>query len=178
MKKINIVKFSDKKIGFLYKTKLYDINSFDKINVESYSTLKSGKLHNLPLQPVNIDFIAELKSTFPYTKIGKTYAFHLNWTQKFFIRINENDTMNIYSGYPVWVLKRLLSFIKYEPTYRYKINDKVEFVIHLVCSDVFYTGTIIGYNHEGNYIIKPDDEADDILHEEEIVREEDIYYKY
>jgi hypothetical protein len=113
MKKINIVKFSDKKIGFLYKSKLYDINSFNKLDTESYSNLKSSKLHNLPLQPINIDFISELKSTFPYTKIGKTYVFHLNWTQKFFVRINEDNTMNIYSGYPIWILKRLLSFIKY-----------------------------------------------------------------
>lgn len=178
MKKISIIKFSNKKIGFLYKNTLYDINSFDELDTESYSTLKSGKLCNLPLQPFDKDFISELKSTFPYTKIGRTYAFHINWIQKFFIRINEDNTMNIYSGYPVWILKRLLSFIKYAPKYKYKINDKVDFIIHLLLRDDLYTGTIIGYNHEGNYIIKPDDYDDDILHEEEIVTEEDIYYKY
>lgn len=174
MEKIRIVITDDGKYGILHKDVVFDINTFNELSSNNISNVKSGKLHNLPLQPIDKDFISKLKSKFPYTKIGRTYAFHLNWIQKFFIRINENNTMNIYSGYPVWILKRLLSFINRE--HRYQINDRVEFMVHYVCGDEFYTGVIKNYTHDGNYEIIPDDYEDCELNETEIIPEDDIIF--
>ena len=101
----------DKKFGILFKGSIYDINTFEEVKLTAYSVLKAGKLSNLPNQEVNKEFLKSLRKRFPYTKIGTTTAFHLNLQQKFFVKINKDNTMNIYSSYPVFVLKRLIKFI-------------------------------------------------------------------
>lgn len=101
----------DKKFGILYKDSILDINTFEEVKPEKYSVLKSGKLSNLPNQEVDKEFLKSLRKRFPYTKIGTTTAFHLNLQQKFFVKINKDNTMNIYSSYPIFVLKRLIKFI-------------------------------------------------------------------
>ena len=102
----------DKKFGILIKGSILDINTFEEVKPEKYSVLKSGKLSNLPNQEVDKEFLKSLRKRFPYTKIGTTTAFHLNLQQKFFIKINKDNTMNIYSSYPIFVLKRFLKFIE------------------------------------------------------------------
>ena len=102
----------DKKFGILFKGSIYDINTFEEVKFTAYSVLKAGKLSNLPNQEVDKEFLKFLRKRFPYTKIGTTTAFHLNLQQKFFVKINKDNTMNIYSSYPVFVLKRFLKFIE------------------------------------------------------------------
>lgn len=102
----------DKKFGILYKGSIFDINTFEKVEPKEYSLVKSGKLNNLPNKEVDNEFIKKLRRKFPYTKIGNTTAFHINLTQKFFVKVNKDNTMNIYSGYPVFILKRLCKFIE------------------------------------------------------------------
>ena len=101
----------DKKFGILIKDSILDINTFEEVKPEKYSVLKSGKLSNLPNQEVDKEFLKSLRKRFPYTKIGTTTAFHLNLQQKFFVKINKDNTMNVYSSYPIFVLKRLIKFI-------------------------------------------------------------------
>ena len=101
----------DKKFGILYKGSIFDINTLEEVKPEKYSVLKSGKLSNLPNQEVDKEFLKSLRKRFPYTKIGTTTAFHLNLQQKFFVKINKDNTMNVYSSYPIFVLKRLIKFI-------------------------------------------------------------------
>ena len=101
----------DKKFGILIKGSIFDLNTFEEVKPEKYSVLKSGKLSNLPNQEVDKEFLKSLRKRFPYTKIGTTTAFHLNLQQKFFVKINKDNTMNVYSSYPIFVLKRLIKFI-------------------------------------------------------------------
>lgn len=101
----------DKKFGILIKDSILDINTFEEVKPEKYSILKAGKLSNLPNQEVDKEFLKSLRKRFPYTKIGTTTAFHLNLQQKFFVKINKDNTMNVYSSYPIFVLKRLIKFI-------------------------------------------------------------------
>ena len=102
----------DKKFGILYKGSIFDINTFEKVESEKYSLIHSKQLQNLPNKDLDKEFIKALRRRFTYTKIGTTIAFHINLTQKFFVKINKDNTMNIYSGYPVFILKRLLKFIE------------------------------------------------------------------
>ena len=102
----------DKKFGILIKGSIFDLNTFEEVKPIAYSVLKAGKLSNLPNQEINKEFLKSLRKRFPYTKIGTTTAFHLNLQQKFFVKINKDNTMNIYSSYPIFVLKRLLKFIE------------------------------------------------------------------
>lgn len=102
----------DKKFGILVKGSIFDLNTFEEVKPEKYSVLKAGKLSNLPNQEVDKEFLKSLRKRFPYTKIGTTTAFHLNLQQKFFVKINKDNTMNIYSSYPIFVLKRFLKFIE------------------------------------------------------------------
>ena len=102
---------NDRKYGILYKGSIFDINSLQEIEGE-YTTLKVGKLQHLPNAELDMELIKKLRRKFPYTKIGNTYAFHLNWHQKFFVKINKDNTMNIYAGYPIFVQKRLLKFLQ------------------------------------------------------------------
>lgn len=101
----------DKKFGILVKGSIFDLNTFEEVNLKSYSILKAGKLSNLPNQEIDKEFLKFLRKRFPYTKIGTTTAFHLNLQQKFFVKINKDNTMNVYSSYPIFVLKRLIKFI-------------------------------------------------------------------
>lgn len=101
----------DKKFGILVKGSIFDLNTFEEVKPEKYSVLKAGKLSNLPNQEVDKEFLKSLRKRFPYTKIGTTTAFHLNLQQKFFVKINKDNTMNVYSSYPIFVLKRLIKFI-------------------------------------------------------------------
>lgn len=102
----------DKKFGILYKGSIFDINTFEKVEPEKYSLIHSKQLQNLPNKDLNKEFLKALRRRFTYTKIGTTTAFHINLTQKFFVKVNKDNTMNIYSGYPVFVLKRFLKFIE------------------------------------------------------------------
>lgn len=102
---------NDRKYGILYKGSVFDINSLQKIEGE-YTTLRAGKLQHLPNMELDKELIKKLRRKFPYTKIGNTYAFHLNWHQKFFVKVNKDNTINFYSGYPIFVLKRILKFLK------------------------------------------------------------------
>ena len=106
----------DKKFGILVKGSIFDLNTFEEVKPEKYSVLKAGKLSNLPNQEVDKEFLKSLRKRFPYTKIGTTTAFHLNLQQKFFVKINKDNTMNIYSSYPIFVLKRLIKFITKDDT--------------------------------------------------------------
>ena len=106
----------DKKFGILIKDSILDINTFEEVKPEKYSVLRSGKLSNLPNQEIDKEFLKYLRKRFPYTKIGTTTAFHLNLQQKFFVKINKDNTMNIYSSYPIFVLKRLIKFITKDDT--------------------------------------------------------------
>lgn len=106
----------DKKFGILIKGSIFDLNTFEEVKPEKYSVLKAGKLSNLPNQEVDKEFLKSLRKRFPYTKIGTTTAFHLNLQQKFFVKINKDNTMNIYSSYPIFVLKRLIKFITKDDT--------------------------------------------------------------
>ena len=101
----------DKKFGILVKGSIFDLNTFEEVKPENYAVLKAGKLSNLPNQEIDKKFLKSLRRKFTYTKIGTTTAFHLNLQQKFFVKINKDNTMNIYSSYPIFVLKRLLKFI-------------------------------------------------------------------
>ena len=101
----------DKKFGILVKGSIFDLNTFEEVKPENYTVLKAGKLSNLPNQEIDKEFLKSLRRKFTYTKIGTTTAFHLNLQQKFFVKINKDNTMNIYSSYPIFVLKRLLKFI-------------------------------------------------------------------
>ena len=102
----------DKKFGILVKGSILDINTFEEVKPEKYSVLKAGKLSNLPNQEIDKEFLKSLRRKFTYTKIGTTTAFHLNLQQKFFVKINKDNTMNVYSSYPIFVLKRFLKFIE------------------------------------------------------------------
>ena len=108
---MKLVTYDNKKFGILIKDSILDINTFEEVKPEKYSVLKSGKLSNLPNQEVDKEFLKSLRKRFPYTKIGTTTAFHLNLQQKFFVKINKDNTMNVYSSYPIFVLKRLIKFI-------------------------------------------------------------------
>lgn len=101
----------DKKFGILIKGSIFDLNTFEEVKPEKYYVLKAGKLSNLPNQEIDKEFLKSLRKRFPYTKIGTTTAFHLNLQQKFFVKINKDNTMNVYSSYPIFVLKRLIKFI-------------------------------------------------------------------
>lgn len=102
---------NDRKYGILYKGSVFDINTFQKETEKTYTTLKSGKLNHLPNMELDNELIKYLRRKFPYTKINDTIVFHINWTQKFFVKINKDNTMNIYSGYPIFVLKRFIKFM-------------------------------------------------------------------
>ena len=102
----------DKKFGILVKGSIFDLNTFEEVKPEKYSVLKAGKLSNLPNQEIDKEFLKSLRRKFTYTKIGTTTAFHLNLQQKFFVKINKDNTMNVYSSYPIFVLKRFLKFIE------------------------------------------------------------------
>lgn len=102
----------DKKFGILVKGSIFDLNTFEEVKPTAYSVLKAGKLSNLPNTEIDKEFLKALRKRFPYTKIGTTTAFHLNLQQKFFVKINKDNTMNIYSSYPIFVLKRFLKFIE------------------------------------------------------------------
>ena len=108
---MKLVTYDNKKFGILIKDSILDINTFEEVKPEKHSVLKAGKLSNLPNQEVDKDFLKSLRKRFPYTKIGTTTAFHLNLQQKFFVKINKDNTMNIYASYPIFVLKRLIKFI-------------------------------------------------------------------
>ena len=82
---------NDRKYGILYKGSVFDINSLQEIEGE-YTTLKVSKLQHLPNAELDMELIKKLRRKFPYTKIGNTYAFHLNWHQKFFVKINKDNT--------------------------------------------------------------------------------------
>ena len=102
----------DNRYGILYKNSIFDISTFEKVEPKKYSLVRSKKLQNLPNKDLDKEFIKALRRKFTYTKIGTTIAFHINFTQKFFVKINKDNTMNIYSGYPVFILKQLLKFIE------------------------------------------------------------------
>ena len=104
----------DKKFGILCKGSIFDINEFKEVKPEKYSLVLSKQLQNLPNKDLDKEFIKSLRRKFPYTKIGTTTVFHINLIQKFFVKVNKDNTMNIYSGYPVFVLKRFLKFIENE----------------------------------------------------------------
>lgn len=104
----------NKKYGILYKDSIFDINTFEKVQPEHYSLVRAGVLHNLPNTDVDKEFIKKMRKRFAYTKIGSTTAFHINLQQKFFVKVNKDNSMNIFSGYPVFMLKRLLKFIEDE----------------------------------------------------------------
>ena len=108
---MKLITYDNKKFGILIKDYILDINTFEEVKPEKYSVLRSGKLSNLPNQEIDKEFLKSLRKRFPYTKIGTTTAFHLNLQQKFFVKINKDNTMNIYSSYPIFVLKRLIKFI-------------------------------------------------------------------
>jgi hypothetical protein len=101
----------NKKYGILRKGSVFDINTFEIIDVNKYYNLRSGKLQHLPNKEFDKELFRKAKGLFPYTTVGNTYVFHINLRQKFFIKINKDNTMNIYSGYPIFVLKRLIKFI-------------------------------------------------------------------
>ena len=102
---------NDKKYGILYKGSVFDVNTFQKETEKAYTTLKSGKLNHLPNTELDKELVKYFRRKFPYTKINDTIAFHINWTQKFFVKINKDNTMNIYSSYPIFVLKRFIKFM-------------------------------------------------------------------
>ena len=102
----------DKKFGILVKGSIFDLETFEEVKPESYTFLYASKLSNLPNQELNKDFLKNMRKKFPYTKIDRTYVFHINLIQKFFVKINKDNTMNVYSGYPIFVLKRFLKFIE------------------------------------------------------------------
>lgn len=101
----------NKKFGILVKGSIFDINTFEEVKPETYAFLHASKLQNLPNQELNKEFLKSMRKKFPYTKIDRTYVFHINLIQKFFVKINKDNTMNIYSSYPIFVLKRLIKFI-------------------------------------------------------------------
>ena len=107
---INLVITNDKKYGLLHKGSVLDINTFKPINTNNFTALKSGKFNNMEVDK-DLDLIKHLRSRFPYTTIGNVIAFNINWKQKFFIRLSKGDKMTIYSGYPLFVLKRLIAYI-------------------------------------------------------------------
>lgn len=107
---ISLVVTNDKKYGLLHKGFVLDINTFEPIDTNNFTTVKSGRFNEM-ISDKDLSFVKHLKSQFPYTTIGNVIAFHINWKQKFFIRISKGDKMTIYSGYPLFILKRLISFI-------------------------------------------------------------------
>jgi hypothetical protein len=109
---MKLITYDNKKFGILVKGSILNINTFEEVKPEKYSVLKAGKLSNIPNQEIDKEFLKSLRRKFTYTKIGTTTAFHLNLQQKFFVKINKDNTMNIYSGYPIFVLKRFLKFIE------------------------------------------------------------------
>lgn len=113
---MKLITYDNKKFGILIKDSILDINTFEEVKPEKYSVLKAGKLSNLPNQEIDKEFLKSLRRKFTYTKIGTTTAFHLNLQQKFFVKINKDNTMNIYSSYPIFVLKRLIKFITKDDT--------------------------------------------------------------
>ena len=106
----------DKKFGILVKGSIFDLNTFEEVKPEKYSVLKAGKLSNLPNQEIDKEFLKSLRRKFTYTNNGTTTAFHLNLQQKFLVKINKDNTMNVYSSYPIFVLKRLIKFITKDDT--------------------------------------------------------------
>ena len=107
---IKLVVTNDKKYGLLHKGSVLDVNTFEPIYTNDFTTLRSGRFNKITSEK-DLDFVKHLKSKFPYTTIGNVIAFHINWKQKFFIRMNKDEKMIIYSGYPLFILKRLMSFI-------------------------------------------------------------------
>jgi hypothetical protein len=102
----------DKKFGILIKGSIFNLETFEEVKPETYAFLHASKLQNLPNQELNKEFLKSMRKKFPYTKIDRTYVFHINLIQKFFVKINKDNTMNIYSGYPISVLKQFLKFIE------------------------------------------------------------------
>lgn len=109
---MKLVTYDNNKFGILVKGSIFDINEFKEVKPEKYSLVYSKQLQNLPNKELDKEFMKSLRRKFPYTKIGNVTAFHINLTQKFFVKVNKDNTMNIYSGYPVFILKRLLKFIE------------------------------------------------------------------
>lgn len=107
---INLVVTNDKKYGLLHKGSVLDINTFNPIDTNNFTALKSGKFNNMEVDK-DLDLIKYLRRQFPYTTVGNVIAFNINWKQKFFIRLSKGDKMTIYSGYPLFVLKRLIAYI-------------------------------------------------------------------
>lgn len=126
----------DKKFGILYKDSIFDINTFEKVEPEKYSLIHSKQLQNLPNKDLDKEFIKTLRRKFTYTKIGATTAFHINLTQKFFVKINKDNTMNIYSGYPVFILKRLLKFIEQNVVFQNHFHSLYCAINYLLCSGI------------------------------------------
>ena len=126
----------DKKFGILYKGSIFDINTFEKVETEKYSLIHSKQLQNLPNKDLDKEFLKALRRRFTYTKIGTTTAFHINLTQKFFVKINKDNTMNIYSGYPVFILKRLLKFIEQNVVPQNYFHSLYCAISYLLCSSV------------------------------------------
>lgn len=126
----------DKKFGILYKDSIFDINTFEKVEPEKYSLVRSKQLHNLPNKNLDREFIKTLRRKFTYTKIGATTAFHINLTQKFFVKINKDNTMNVYSGYPVFILKRLLKFIEQNVVFQNYFYSIYRAINYLLCSSI------------------------------------------
>lgn len=109
---MKLVTYDNNKFGILIKDSIFDINTFEKVESNKHSLVYSKQLQNLPNKELDKEFMKSLRRKFPYTKIGNVTAFHINLTQKFFVKVNKDNTMNIYSGYPVFILKRLLKFIE------------------------------------------------------------------
>lgn len=126
----------DKKFGILYKGSIFDLNTFEKVETEKHSLIYSKQLQNLPNKELDKEFMKSLRRKFPYTKIGNVTAFHINLTQKFFVKINKDNTMNIYSGYPVFVLKRLLKFIEQNVVSQSCIHSLYCAISYLLCPSI------------------------------------------
>lgn len=107
MKNYKLICTNTKQYGILYQDSVFDLNTFEPIKCEKYSLLRPGKFKHFSKE-LDDDFIKLLKKNFPYTLINKTLVIHINWKQKFFIG------KDIYSAYPIWVIKRLLKFIQNE----------------------------------------------------------------
>ena len=108
---MRLIVTSDKKYGILQKNSIFDVNSFQELPLTEFSDLRSGRFNHLPNEAIDNTMLRLLRRKFPYTKIHSIYVFHINWKQKFYVKLNKDNTMNIYSGYPTFVLKRFLKFV-------------------------------------------------------------------
>ena len=134
---MKLVTYDNNKFGILIKDSIFDINTFEKVESNKHSLVYSKQLQNLPNKELDKEFMKSLRRKFPYTKIGNVTAFHINLTQKFFVKVNKDNTMNIYSGYPVFILKRLLKFIEQNVVPQSHFHSLYCAISYLLCSSVW-----------------------------------------